>query len=196
MDHLDDRGRLKQILRARSVLRGEFTLASGKKSDIYVDCRLTTLCAEAMPLIGRLLLAAIREKSWNPRAVGGLTMGADPVVCALARESLESGSAIDGFLIRKEAKGHGRGRYLEGLTETAGVDCVILDDVCTTGGSTVTAIERAEGAGMNVLGAACVVDREQGGRQAVEARGCGFAALYAMAELLEPKPDPASRHMD
>lgn len=185
MDCLDDRGRLKQILRARSVMRGEFILASGKKSNLYVDCRLTTLYAAAMPLIGRLLLAAIREKGWNPRAVGGLTLGADPVVCALARESLESGGAIDGFLIRKEAKGHGRGRYLEGLTETAGVDCVILDDVCTTGGSTVTGIERARGAGMNVLGAACVVDREQGGQQAVEAQGCGFAALYTMAELLE-----------
>ena len=187
MDRLDDRSRLKEILRAHSVMRGEFTLASGQKSDIYVDCRLTTLRAEAMPLIGRLLLAAIREKGWRPRAVGGLTMGADPVVCALARESLESGCGMNGFLIRKEAKKHGRERYLEGLAQTAGVDCVILDDVCTTGGSTVTAIERAGAAGMNVLGAACVVDREQGGRQAVEALGCGFAALFTMAELLAPR---------
>ena len=187
MGRLDDRSRLKEILRTHSVMRGEFTLASGQKSDIYVDCRLTTLRAEAMPLIGRLLLAAIREKGWRPRAVGGLTMGADPVVCALARESLESGCGMNGFLIRKEAKKHGRERYLEGLAQTAGVDCVILDDVCTTGGSTVTAIERAGAAGMNVLGAACVVDREQGGRQAVEALGCGFAALFTMAELLAPR---------
>ncbi len=187
MDRLDDRRRLKEILRAHSVMRGEFVLASGKKSNLYVDCRLTTLRAEAMPLIGRLLLAAIQEKGWRPQAVGGLTMGADPVVCALARESLESGCGMNGFLIRKEAKKHGRERYLEGLAQTAGVDCVILDDVCTTGGSTVTAIERAGDAGMNVLGAACVVDREQGGKQAVEALGCGFAALYTMAELLAPR---------
>lgn len=185
MNRLDYRDRLKKILLTHSVMRGDFTLASGKKSNLYVDCRLTTLRAEAMPLVGRLLLEEIRKKGWQPKAVGGLTMGADPVVCALARESLEYGCEMNGFLIRKESKKHGREQYLEGLAETEGVDCVILDDVCTTGGSTVTAIERAKGAGMNVLGAACVVDREQGGREAIEALGCGFVTLYTLAELLE-----------
>lgn len=188
MNRLVYRDRLKNILLTHSVMRGEFILASGKKSNLYVDCRLTTLRAEAMPLVGGLLLEEIWAKGWRPQAVGGLTMGADPVVCALAREALEQGCEINGFLIRKESKKHGREQYLEGLTETQGVDCVILDDVCTTGGSTVTAIERAKAAGMNVLGAACIVDREQGGREIIEAQGCGFAAVYTMAELLESRP--------
>lgn len=181
---MDDRARLKALLRKHSVLRGEFILASGRRSNIYVDCRLTTLRPAAMPALGRLMLAQFRIHGWRPQAVGGLTMGADPVAFAVARESLETDLPLQAFVVRKEGKPHGRMRYVEGLACTRGVRCVVVDDVCTTGGSTVQAIGRAREAGMEVLGACCMVDREQGAREAMAELACGFAALYTMRELL------------
>jgi len=188
MDTSADREKLKSLLKKHSVHHGEFTLASGEKSNVYVDCRLTTLRAEAMPLIGRLLLERSAERGWRPTAVGGLTMGADPVATAVARESLDSGgSPVNAYLIRKEAKGHGRGRFLEGLEEPKGHEAIVVDDVCTSGGSTLQAIERSREAGIIVLGALCVVDREAGGREAIEALGVSFERLFTMDELLEQK---------
>ena len=111
-------------------------------------------------------------------------MGADPVACAVARESQESPDPVNAFVVRKEDKGHGRKRPVEGLPSTEGVRCVVLDDVCTTGGSTVRAIDRARAAGMNVLGACCMVDREQGAAEALAAVGCSLDALFTMSELL------------
>jgi orotate phosphoribosyltransferase len=181
-----DRERLKQILKTHSVRFGDFLLASGQRSNLYVDCRLTTLRAEAMPLIGRLFVNKMRELGWAPDVVGGLTMGADPVVTAVARESLDPGPAINAFLIRKEAKKHGRQKFIEGLDEPSGQKAVIVDDVCTTGGSTIKAIAAAREAGMDVLGAICLVDREQGGREAIEQQHhCPFARIFAMSELVE-----------
>jgi orotate phosphoribosyltransferase len=181
-----DRERLKQILKTHSVRFGDFVLASGQRSNLYVDCRLTTLRAEAMPLIGRLFVAKMRELGWTPDVVGGLTMGADPVVTAVARESLDSGSVINAFLIRKEAKKHGRQKFIEGLDEPSGKKVVIVDDVCTTGGSTIQAIEASRQAGMEVLGAICLVDREQGGREAIEQQHqCTFARIFSMSELID-----------
>jgi orotate phosphoribosyltransferase len=169
-----------------SVRFGDFVLASGQRSNLYVDCRLTTLRAEAMPLIGRLMLAKMAERGWAPDVVGGLTMGADPVVTAVARESLDSGSPINAFLIRKEAKKHGRQKFIEGIDEPAGQKVVIVDDVCTTGGSTIKAIEASREAGMEVLGALCLVDREQGGREAIEQQNtCPFDCVFTMAELVD-----------
>jgi orotate phosphoribosyltransferase len=180
--------RLKRMLLEHSVRTGDFVLASGKRSNVYVDCRLTTCRADAMPLIGRTMLERMRERGWQPYAVGGLTMGADPVVAAIARESLEYGMLIHSFLIRKEAKKHGRQQFLEGIAEPAGRDVVIIDDVCTTGGSTIMAIERARQAGMNVLGALCIVDREEGGREAIEqGQNCPFERVFTMKELLAGK---------
>jgi orotate phosphoribosyltransferase len=180
-----DREKLKQILKTHSVRFGDFVLASGQRSNLYVDCRLTTLRAEAMPLIGRLFVAKMQELGWTPDVVGGLTMGADPVVTAVARESLDSGSVINAFLIRKEAKKHGRQKFIEGLDEPSGKKTVIVDDVCTTGGSTIKAIEASREAGMEVLGAICLVDREQGGREAIEQEHhCPFARIFAMSELV------------
>ena len=177
---------LKQLLKTHSVKRGDFVLASGKRSNVYVDARLTTLQAQAMPLIGRAFLDKMRERGWRPAAVGGMTMGADPIVTAVARESLEFDWRMNAFLVRKEAKDHGRQGYIVGLDETQGVDVVIVDDVCTTGGSTVQAIERSREAGMNVLGAICLVDREQGGREAIEdAQKCPFDRLFTMKEVVE-----------
>jgi orotate phosphoribosyltransferase len=182
----EDRERLAQILRERSVRRGgEYKLASGRISDVYCDARVTTCRAEAMPLIGRLFLAKMAERGWKPKAVGGLTLGADPIVIAVSRESVESGPVMDAFLVRKEAKGHGMKRQIEGLTESeGGADVVIVDDVCTTGESTVKAIQAAREAGLNVLGAICLVDREEGGRENIEtANRCPFDRIFAISEL-------------
>ena len=143
MPESDPTMRLLEILRKKSVLRGDFTLASGKKSNVYVDARLTTLHALAMPLIGQAFLEKMRERSWDADAVGGLTMGADPIVVSVAHESVSSDKPMDGFLIRKEAKGHGRGRFVEGIPSGAGLSAVIVEDTSTTGGSTIKAIERA-----------------------------------------------------
>jgi len=185
MPEPDSTMRLLEILRRKSVLRGDFTLASGKKSNVYVDARLTTLHAAAMPLIGEAFLQKMRERGWAPDAVGGLTMGADPIVVAVARESLGGDKPMDGFLIRKEAKGHGRGRYVEGLPTGEGLSAVIVEDTSTTGGSTIKAIERAREFGFDVLGAIALVDREEGGREAIEASGCGFDRIFTLKQLLE-----------
>ncbi len=112
-------------------------------------------------------------------------MGADPVACAVARESQETGELVNAFVVRKAEKGHGSKRYVEGIASPKGVRCVVLDDVCTTGGSTVQAIERVKAAGMEVLGACCMVDREQGACEAITSLGYEFDALFTMRELLE-----------
>ena len=172
---------LKELLKTHSVKHGDFVLTSGKRSNIYVDARLTTLQAQAMPLIGRAFLEKMQERGWRPAAIGGPTMGADPIVMAVARESLEFDWHVNAFLVRKETKDHGRLGYIVGLDETENLDVVIVDDVCTTGGSTVLAIERARGAGMNVLGAICLVDREQGARESIEGEHmCQFDRLFTM----------------
>jgi len=185
MSLAEDRARLREILLQLSVRRGgEFVLASRRKSNVYVDARVTTCRAEAIPLIGRLLLARIRARGWNPAAVGGMTLGADPLVIAVARESLEEGPAVNAFLVRKEPKGHGTRRQIEGLGEAGPVDVVVVDDVCTTGDSTVKAIRASREAGLNVLGAICLVDREEGAREAIEGElGCPFDRLFTLAEL-------------
>ncbi len=184
MSLMDDRARLRKILSTLSVRRGgEFTLASGRKSNVYVDARITTCRAEAMPLIGRLFLATMRERGWRPAAVGGMSIGADPIVIAVARESVEQPPSVNAYLVRKEAKQHGTRRRIEGLGETGPLDVVVVDDVCTTGGSTVQAIEASREAGLKVLGAICLVDREEGGGAAIEATGCGFDRVFTMAEL-------------
>jgi orotate phosphoribosyltransferase len=181
----EDRETLRGILTRLSVRRGEFTLASGKKSNVYVDARVTACHAEAMPLIGRLFLQKMRDRGWQPAAVGGLTMGADPIVIAVARESVEGGGKpINAFLVRKEAKGHGLKKQIEGLFEDPPMDVVIVDDVCTTGDSTVKAIEAAREAGLRVLGAICLVDREEGAFENIEqALGCPFDRIFRIAEL-------------
>ena len=180
----DERTLLRAILRRHSVMRGEFVLASGRRSNVYVDCRLTTLRGEAMPLIGRQMLGLIRSRGWDPRAVGGMTMGADPVACAVARESQNTDAPVDAFVVRKAGKGYGRKRRVEGLASTEGIRCVVLDDVCTTGGSTLQAIEQAVTAGMDVIGVCCLVDREQGAAEAIGSLGYEFGALFTMNELL------------
>lgn len=180
-----DREKLKQILLKRSVRTGQFKLVSGQTSSVYVDGKLTTLAAEAIPLIGRLFLDKMEERGWKPRAVGGLSLGADPLVMAVARESLDRQFPIDAFLVRKEAKKHGTQKFIEGLEQTKDLPVVIVDDVCTTGGSTADAIVKAQEAGMQILGAICLVDREGGAEEMLRSRfQCSFEKIFTLAELL------------
>tara|TARA_B100001123_G_scaffold451141_1_gene627585 strand:+ start:102857 stop:103429 length:573 start_codon:yes stop_codon:yes gene_type:complete len=178
------RDHLRAMLRTHSVKRGEFVLASGETSTVYVDVRLTALRAEATPLIGNTFIEKMQSRGWMPDAIGGLTMGADPIVTAISRESLEHGLSIDGFLVRKEAKGHGRQQYIEGLPETGVQQVIIVEDVCTTGGSALTAVKHARNAKLEILGVIALVDREQGGGAAIEAAGCPFERIFTMSELL------------
>jgi orotate phosphoribosyltransferase len=176
-------GRLRRLLLERSVRRGDFVLASGQRSSYYIDCRLTTMSAEGQKLVGALGWSAIREAGWRPRAVGGLTMGADPVAYAVAASSFDTDVPMDAFSVRKEAKDHGTGRTVEGCF-TPGSDVVIAEDVITTGGSAQRAIAAIEAAGGRVLGVLAVVDREEGGRETLEREGREVIALVTAGELL------------
>ena|ERR1700761_1143190 len=174
------------MLLRRSVRRGEFKLVSGQTSSVYIDGKLTTLSAAAMPLIGRLFLEKMEQHGWSAQAIGGLSLGADPIVTAVARESVEQGRTIDAFLVRKEAKKHGTRKFIEGIEQTQGLPVVIVDDVCTTGGSTADAIVRAQEAGMRVLGAISLVDREAGAQEMLSSRfHCDFDWIFRLSELLE-----------
>ncbi len=180
--------RLKDILVSRSLsTSGNFTLHSGEKSTVYVDGKLTTMIPEAMPLVGRAFLQKMRERGWTPEAVGGLTLGADPIAFAIARESLETAQRIHAFVVRKEPKKHGTQKFVEGLEATEGKSVVILDDVCTKGDSTFQAIAKAQDAGMRVLGAICLVDRQQGATQMLADKGIVLEHLFTLAELVAHK---------
>lgn len=177
-----DLAALDRLLLERSVKRGQFVLASGRTSNFYVDCRLTTMSAEGLNLIGRLGLAAIREKGWAPRAIGGLTMGADPVAYAIAAQTVAAPPIINGFSVRKEAKAHGTGRRVEGNFASGDAE-VVVEDVITTGGSALKAIEAIREEGGTVLGILAVVDREEGGRATLEAAGHIVVALTTSTRL-------------
>jgi orotate phosphoribosyltransferase len=184
----NDRSRLMDMLVSRSLsTSGNFTLHSGEKSTVYVDGKLTTMVGEAMPLVGRAFLQKIRERGWSPEAVGGLTLGADPIAFAIARESLEGGPSIDAFVVRKEPKKHGTQKFVEGLEATEGKRVVILDDVCTKGDSTWQAIAKAQDAGMHVLGAICLVDRQQGATEMLGGKGIVLEHVFTLGELVAHK---------
>lgn len=179
------RDQLLDLLAANSFRLGEFTLSSGIKSDYYVDCRTTTLHAKGAELTGRVFLELFQQQGWKPQAIGGLTLGADPIVVAAAVISAQARTPIHGFLVRKAEKAHGMGRRIEGFQEK-GAPVVIVDDVCTTGGSTIQAIEAAREFGFKVIGVACLVEREEaGGRPAVEkaAGPAAFVTVFKASEL-------------
>lgn len=173
---------LERLLLERSVKRGDFVLASGQRSSYYIDCRLTTMSAAGMVLIGRLGLEAIRARGWAPDAIGGLTMGADPVAYAIAAASADSAPVIDAFSVRKEAKAHGTGQQIEGNFRP-GARVVVVEDVITSGGSAEKAIAAVTAAGGQVIGVLAVVDREQGGRQKLEQQGHQVVALTTSSRL-------------
>ena len=158
------RQKLLTTLAHKSFRLGEFKLSSGGTSDYYVDCRTTTLDAKGSRLTGDVFLEEIRQRGWKPQAIGGLTMGADPIVVAV---SVVSGE-LSGFLVRKVEKQHGTGRRIEGYREK-GARVVIVDDVCTTGASTIQAIDAAREFGFDIVGVMCLVEREEAhGRPNVE----------------------------
>ena len=173
---------LNKLLVTRSVKRGSFILASGKPSDIYIDARLTTMSPEGMLLIGELALAAIRSRGWKPDAVGGLTMGADPVAFSISHTSALQSEPIRAFSVRKEAKEHGTGNRIEGPFQS-GDRVVVIEDVITTGKSALQAIDAIESAGGIILGVLVVVDRQDGGREAISARGYEVSALTSITAL-------------
>lgn len=185
------RDSLLALLARTSFRLGEFTLSSGAKSDYYIDCRTTTLHAEGGRLTGLALLDLLHHHKLKPAAVGGLTLGADPIVSNLATASAwyaqehHGAMLIHGFLVRKSEKDHGTGRRIEGFLEK-GAPVVVVDDVCTTGASTITAIQAAQQAGMNVIAVICLVEREEAqGRTAVEAasNGAPFLRLFTADEV-------------
>ena len=174
------REELLRLLAARSFRLGEFKLSSGAMSDYYVDCRTTTLDAKGARLTGQVFLDEIRARGWQPQAIGGLTLGADPIVVAVAVVG-----QMDGFLVRKAEKQHGTGQRIEGFRKQ-GVRVVIVDDVCTTGASTIQAIEAAREFGFNVVGVMCLVERpEAGGRANVEkaAAPAPFVAIFTADDI-------------
>jgi orotate phosphoribosyltransferase len=182
---MDNRKRLIELVRTRSFLTAEepvFRLASGRMSNVYFDLRLTTLSPEGQVLIGNLMVEKLAELGLRPKAAGGLTMGADPVACSIAYTSQLKGSPIEAMVILKEPKVHGRGMQIEGSIK-AGDDVVIVDDVLTTGGSTIKAINIAKGLGLNVLAAIVVLDRcEQGGKANVE-EVCPLHSLLTIGDF-------------
>lgn len=179
--------RLLALLAARSVRRGTFTLASGRTSNVYVDCRLTTMSPEGLATIGPLALERLAAAGLQPDSVGGLTLGADPVSYAIAYASALAGAPIRAFTVRKEAKTHGTGKLIEGPF-VSGDRVVVVEDVITTGGSALRAIDAVRAAGGTVIGVLAVVDREEGGRAAIEAAGAPVVALATAAEVLERTP--------
>ena len=175
--------KLKDLLLARSVRHGDFVLASGQRSSFYIDARLTTMSGEGLALIGALGLDRLTARRWAPRAVGGLTLGADPVAYAVAAAARSRGLPLDAFTVRKQPKSHGTGKRIEGCF-VAGTPVVIVEDVITTGGSASEAIAAVESEGGQVLGVLAVVDREEGGRAALERAGYAVEALVTASDLL------------
>jgi orotate phosphoribosyltransferase len=178
---LPARQELLRLLAQKSFRLGDFKLSSGAHSDYYIDCRTTTLDSRGAQLTGRVFWEEIRRRQWKPQAVGGLTLGADPIVVAVAVTSGE----LNGFLVRKAEKQHGTGQRIEGFREK-GARVVIVDDVCTTGGSTVQAIEAARDFGFSVVGVMCLVEREEAkGRPAVEkaASPAPFISIFTARDI-------------
>lgn len=159
-----------------------FKLASGKMSNYYIDCKKVTLSSDGLLLVGQLVYEKIKDL--DIKGVGGLTLGADPISVAGALVSTQNGKNVNPFVVRKEAKGHGTRAYIEGVIEE-GDNIVVIDDVITTGGSTIKAIERARKAGFNVVKAIVLVDREEGGREAIENLDVPVDPIFTKSELLE-----------
>jgi orotate phosphoribosyltransferase len=174
---------LARLLATRSARRGNFTLASGRQSTLYIDARLTTMSPEGLALIGPTALETIERAGWNATAVGGLTLGADPVSYAISYASQLAGRPLRAFTVRKEAKTHGTGKLIEGPFEPTD-RVVVIEDVITTGGSAKRAIEAVRDAGATVVGVLAVVDREEGGRDAITELGVPVLALATATEII------------
>jgi orotate phosphoribosyltransferase len=184
---MTDRQRLLELLATRSARHGQFTLASGRQSSLYIDARLTTMSPEGLALVGPLALELLQSSGWNVDAVGGLTLGADPVAYAIAYASAGTPRPIRAFTVRKEPKSHGTGRSIEGPFQ-AGDRVAIVEDVITTGGSALRAAQAVRDAGGSVTGVVALVDREEGGREALEQAGLNVLPLATASEIVARMP--------
>lgn len=177
---VDDRAALVQQIRDLAVVHGEVTLASGRTADYYVDMRRVTLDGAAAPLVGRVLCDLVAD--WEFDAVGGLTLGADPVAGAMLHAAAAAGDRLDAFVVRKEGKAHGLQRRIEGAP-VEGRRVLAVEDTSTTGGSVLTAVEALREAGADVVGVAVVVDRDTGARERIEAAGLPYRFAVSAADL-------------
>lgn len=175
-----DTADLMEQVRALAVVHGRVTLSSGRTADYYVDMRRVTLDGAAAPLVGRVMRELIAD--WHPEAVGGLTMGADPVATALLHAAAAAGERLDAFVVRKTAKAHGLQRRIEG-PGVEGRRVVVVEDTSTTGGSPLTAVEALREAGAQVVGVAVVVDRNTGARERIEQAGMPYRFAISAADL-------------
>ena len=184
---MSEHSTLITLLAARSAKRGQFTLASGKQSTFYIDARLTTMSPEGLSTIGPLALSALRQTGWRVDAIGGLTLGADPIAYAISYASAKSNQPLRAFTVRKELKAHGTGKLLEGPFKQ-GDHVAVIEDVITTGGSAIRAIDAVRAAGGIVAGVLALVDREEGGRQTIEKAGVPVIALVTASQILNALP--------
>jgi len=181
---MTDRDSLKNLLVQRSLRLGDFTLASGAKSDYYIDARLTTMSAEGQRLVGTVVFEAIRESGLAPTHVGGLTLGADPIAYAVAHRSSLEGKGIDGFTVRKRAKDHGTGQRIEGGLPVDG-RALMLEDTMSTGHSTLQAVEAVRTHGASIVGVLTLVNRSETAEAFYKAQGFPLISIFTGAELLE-----------
>lgn len=180
---MTDHEQLVRLLAERSARRGNFTLASGRQSSLYIDARLTTMSPEGQLLIGRLGLQAIRDAKWDPDAVGGLTLGADPMAYAICHASASTTRPIRAFTVRKEPKAHGTGKQIEGPLRE-GDRVVVVEDVITTGASAMKAVEAVKRAGSVPVAILALVDREEGGREQLDRLALPVQSLATAAEII------------
>ena len=173
---------LRDLIAARAVRRGRFQLASGREASFYIDAKQVVLDAHGAMLVGRAILERLRAAGPLPSAVGGMSIGADPITAAVVTMAGVAGLPLKGFMVRKEPKGHGLQRFIEGPVEP-GQRVVIVEDVVTTGGSSLLAIDRAIEFGLEVQGLVTVIDRLAGGREALAARGIPLDALVTIRDL-------------
>ena len=181
---MTDEEQLIRLLAERSTKRGQFTLASGKKSEYYIDARLTTMSPEGLSLIGLIALSRLRESGWPVDSIGGLTLGADPISYAISYASASSSRPLRAFTVRKEAKTHGTGKTIEGPFRKND-RVAVIEDVITTGGSALRAIEAVRAESGTVSGVLALVDREEGGRQAIEAAGIPVISIVAASQIIK-----------
>ena len=177
---MTQRDLLIEQIKKLAIVHGRVTLASGKQADYYVDLRRVTLDGVAAPLVGAVMRDLVAD--WEFEAVGGLTLGADPVAVAMLHDAAAAGSRLDAFVVRKDAKAHGLQRRIEG-THVAGRRCLVVEDTSTTGGSVMTAVEAVREAGGEVIGVAVIVDRDTGARQRIEAAGVPYRYAVGLADL-------------
>ena len=181
---MSERERLLALLKRLAYEKRKVVLSSGRESDFYIDTKQATLSAEGHYLVGRLVLEQVLAAYPGVQAVGGMTMGADPIASAVSLSSFLAGTPLPAFYVRKEPKGHGTNQWVEGKKGLpAGARIAVVEDVVTTGASTLKAVERCRSEGLQVLGVVALVDREEGGRAAVEAAGIPLLALFTRSEF-------------